>query len=109
MRGYDDTYRITEHKWFTPERIGDRTFDTHNIITYERYKKWEPGDLTLYAIIDSDQVELFNKYYKFVKERWPNIILCGKNGSFDNYDICETIQGVMESFYTIEDKDKLDT
>ena len=108
MRGYDDTYRITEHKWFTPERIGDRTFDTHNIITYERYKKWEPGDLTLYAIIDSDQVELFNKYYKFVKERWPNIILCGKNGSFDNYDICETIQGVMESFYTIEDKDKLD-
>lgn len=108
MKGYDDTYRITEHKWFTPERIGDRVFDTHNIITYERYKKWEPGDLTLYAIIDSDQVELFNKYYKFVKETWPNIILCGKNGSFDNYDICETIEGVMESFLTMPDKSDIE-
>lgn len=96
--------RITEHKWFTPERINNPLYNKSNIVTYEYAKKWEPGDPTLYALIDSDSSELVKKYMDFVNEHYPNILLCGKNGSFDNFTICESISGAMALCSSIKNK-----
>lgn len=99
-----DIFRITEHKWFTPERIDNKEYEESNIVTYEYAKKWEPGDETLYAIIDSDAAEKVKKYMDFVNENYPNVVLCGKNASFDNFTICESIQGAMAICDSIDKK-----
>lgn len=91
----EDLLRITEHKWFTPERRNTGKYNATNIVTYEYPKKWEPGDPTCYALIDDVSVDLVKKYMDFVNNTYPNVLLCGKNASFDNFTICESIEGAM--------------
>ena len=87
--------RIIEHKWFTPERADNKEYAKSNIVTYEYPKKWEPGDETLYAIIDTDSIALWEKYNAFVSENMENVILCGKNASYDNFTMAETIEAAL--------------
>lgn len=91
----EDLLRITEHKWFTPERNGNAQYDNTNIVTYEYPKEWKPGDPTCYALLDTKAVELVDKYMDFVNKTYPKILLCGKNASFDNLTICESISAAM--------------
>lgn len=92
----NNTYRITEHKWFHPEKLNDTKYKSNNIVTYEEWKKWEPGDLTLYAIIDKKMTELVDKYVTFVNDKYPNIILGGKNALFANMTIGETVEEAIK-------------
>lgn len=106
----NDILRIVEHKWFTPERLvgeNSEVAQKANIITYEHAKKWEPGDPTLYALIDTDSAELQSKYANFVNEHYPNLILCGKNASFDNFTMCESVEGAMALCNAIKRKNEI--
>ena len=102
----EDLLRITEHKWFTPERKDNQSYNKTNIITYEYGKKWEPGDPTCYAILNSESVSMVKKYMDFVNKTYPNVLLCGKNASFDNFTICESISGAMALCNGIQNKNE---
>lgn len=102
----EDLLRITEHKWFTPERKEIGKYNNTNIVTYEYAKKWEPGDPTCYAMINDKSIELVKKYMDFVNNTYPNILLCGKNASFDNFTICDSIAGAMALCNSVKPKNE---
>ena len=100
----DELYRIIEHKWFTPENIGNQDFDKTNIVTYEYPKKWEPGDELLYSINDEESMELHKRYCEYIYDKYPNMVLCGKNGAYDNFTISYSIEAALTICKSIEEK-----
>ena len=51
-------YRVTEFKWLTPWRAGNKAFDEHTILSYEISKKWEKGDETFYPVFNERSLNL---------------------------------------------------
>ena len=100
--------RITEHKWFTPERKDNKEYASSNIVTYEYTKKWEPGNETLYSLISDDSIALWEKYNEFVSTNMPNVVLCGKNASYDNLTMAESIEAAMAICDNIISKDEIE-
>ena len=100
--------RITEHKWFTPERKGDPNYEKTNIVTYEYTKRWEPGDENLYSLLSNESIELWEKYNDFAAQNFPNIVLCGKTASYDNFTMGESIEAAMAICENIISKDEIE-
>lgn len=100
--------RIIEHKWFTPERKGDPNYEKTNIVTYEYTKRWEPGDENLYSLLSNESIELWEKYNDFAAQNFPNIVLCGKTASYDNFTMAESIEAAMAICENIISKDEIE-
>lgn len=89
--------RITEHKWFTPEREDDENWSKKNIVSYEQHKEWKVDEDPFYSINDTESTELYKKYVEFINEKWPNIVLGGTKGMYVNMRMDETIKAAMET------------
>jgi UDP-galactopyranose mutase len=89
-------YRLTEHKWLTPWRTGDKDFDSHTFLTYEFSQKWKKGMETCFPVWNSRSLNLYNRYCERLKRDFPNVLLCGRKAEFTNYSICETIRSAMD-------------
>lgn len=88
-------YRMTEHKWLTPWR-NSNDFKEHTFVSYEFYKEWNIGDESYLLLPNSRSINLNNRYKNKMKEKYPNILLCGGRPNYQNLDICQTIENVME-------------
>lgn len=88
-------YRMTEHKWLTPYRDSE-DFNNHTFISYEFYKDWNPGDESYLLIRDQQSINLNKRYKAKLKEKYPNIFCCGGRPNYQNLNICETIEYVMD-------------
>ena len=92
----NELLRITEHKWFTKDRVKtSEEFNKHTIVTYEYAEDWKPGLECLYPILDEKNEEILNKYIKFTEDNFPNFIFGGRQGIYKPISMCETIQLAM--------------
>ena len=97
-------YRMTEHKWLTPWRIGDADFDSHTFVTYELHKEWKPGDEAYYPFPDERSLNLSSRYIKRLKTQYPKVFLCGGKPFYKFRTICETVRDAMNLVDQFEDK-----
>lgn len=89
-------YRMTEHKWLTPWRIGEEDYNTHTYVTYEYFKEWEPGEECFYPYYTEQSIALYSRYIKRLHQQYPNVILCGRKALYNNMHICEVIEYAMK-------------
>jgi UDP-galactopyranose mutase len=82
--------RIIEHKHFT----GEDTAKT--IITKEYPKEWEFGDYPYYPMLDDKNKALYDAYVKYARVKYPNIVFCGKLGSYIYTDMEDTIKNAFD-------------
>ena len=93
----NDLLRITEYKWFTPERESDAEWRNHNIVTYEYFKKYEVDTDPYYSINSIESMELYKKYLEYATNKWPNILMGGTKGLYINMSMDETIKSAMNT------------
>lgn len=89
--------RMTEHKWFTPERKGNDEWAKKNIVSYEYKKDYKVDEDPFYSLNNLDSMDLYKKYVDFINEKWPNIILGGTKGLYVNMSMDETIKSAIET------------
>ena len=81
--------RIIEHKHFNYTRQKD------TIVTFEYPKVFgEP----YYPINTEENNTLYKEYIKLAKDRFPNMIFCGRLGAYKYYDMDDTIKEAFEIF-----------
>ena len=95
-------------KWKEEEYQYQQEYIKNNILTYEYSKRWEPGDETLYSVLSNESIELWEKYNEFVSENIPNLVLCGKNASYDNFTMGESIEAAMSICDSIIPKSEIE-
>ena len=89
--------RMTEHKWFTPERINDEGWAKKNIVSYEHSKEWKVDEDPFYSFNTKDSMDIYGKYLTFLNEKFPNIILGGTKGMYVNMRMDETIRAAIDT------------
>lgn len=85
-------FRITEHKWFDPEKHKD---NIHTIVTYEYPREWKIGDEAFYPFYTNQSLNLYSRYVEKLKEQYPNVILCGRRAEYTMYSMGECIESAM--------------
>lgn len=93
----NDLVRATEHKWFNPERINDKEWINHNIVTYEYKKKWTRNDYPKYALLSNESTDKYKKYEILLSKTYPNILVGGTKGLYINMSMDETIYSAIET------------
>lgn len=78
--------RITEHKHFQPY---NKT--TYTVITYEYPEDFDKTNEPYYPIRDEVNTRLYNNYVELAKKYCPNVIFCGRLGSYQYYDMHQAI------------------
>lgn len=100
----NDLVRITEHKWFTPERMNDTEWISHNIVSYEYKKKWTVDDYPMHAILSEESTKTYKKYEEYAASNWNHIILGGTKGLYLNMSMDETIRAAMNTCINVQQK-----
>ena len=89
----DDMIRITEHKWFTKDRVNTSDdFNSHTYISYEYPENWTPEKECFYPINDGESENILDKYISFTKENFPNFVFGGRQGTYRALSMDETIR-----------------
>lgn len=91
----NELLRITEHKWFTPDRDSSE-WNNHNIVSYEYNKEYKVDEDPFYSLNDNESMELYGKYIEFIEEKWPNIVVGGTKGLYLNMNMSDTIKAAIE-------------
>ena len=100
----NDLLRITEHKWFNPERMNDKEWKLHNIVTYETRKTWTVDDYPMYAIMSQESIERCKKYEKHIYSILSKVVMGGTKGMYVNMSMDETIQAAFDTCAKIKAK-----
>lgn len=90
--------RIIEHKHF------ESVVSQKTIITREYPQKWEIGLEPYYPINDRANTKLYSMYIEEAK-KIPNIVFCGRLGSYKYSDMDETIENALNLVKSLEGKD----
>ena len=77
--------RIIEHKHF------NNTGQKDTIITYEYPMDYDGTNEPYYVINDKKNNTLYQQYKEFAKIKFPNMIFCGRLGSYKYYDMDDAI------------------
>ena len=77
--------RAIEHKWFLSENP-DVT-----LVSYEKASKWHKGKVRYYPIPTEDNLALYKQYKSFAAANNPEIIFCGRIGSYQYNNMDKTI------------------
>lgn len=56
------------------------------------------GDEKFYPVADARNAELYRRYLLLVQERWPNMVVGGRLGSYAYWNMSETIRYALECF-----------
>lgn len=89
--------RIIEHKHFEDKSVAEDT-----VITREYPANWVRGKEAYYPIRDEKNLELYNKYAKLA-EAEPNVIFCGRLGSYQYFDMDDTVGNALSLAKGIDD------
>ena len=84
--------RITEHKHFTPERLGKLS---HTIYTKEYPTEWNRNETPFYPIGDEKNNEIYRKYREIADET-PNVIFGGRLSEYKYYDMHQVIGSALQ-------------
>lgn len=84
--------RTIEHKHF------NNTGQKNTIITLEYPKEYNGTNEPYYTVNDEKNNELYEKYSKLAKERFPNMIFCGRLGAYKYYDMDDAIREALNIF-----------
>lgn len=77
--------RIIEHKHFNNNNQKD------TIITYEYPTDYDGNNEPYYVINNNKNNKLYEDYVKLAKMKFPNMIFCGRLGSYKYYDMDDAI------------------
>lgn len=83
--------RIIEHKHFTPN---NKT--SYTIITYEYPDDFNKTNEPYYPIRDDANTKLYNGYASLAKKYFPNLVFCGRLGSYQYYDMHQVIAQALQ-------------
>ncbi|MBR6102610.1 MAG: UDP-galactopyranose mutase [Ruminococcus sp.] len=78
--------RVIEHKHFCNHN-SDST-----VLTYEFPQNYEIGGEAYYPLNDEESDEMYAKYVEYAKRECPDIIFCGRLGSYRYDDMAECIE-----------------
>ena len=85
--------RITEHKWFTKERVETSDdFNSYTYVTYEYPLDWTPDKECYYPINDQESEAILDKYIKFTTDNFPTFVFGGRQGTYRPLSMAETIR-----------------
>jgi UDP-galactopyranose mutase len=90
-----DMLQAVEHKWFTPERIGDKEYDNNTYVSYIRAKEWKEGDIKFYPVNNKETEYKFLQYAAFIEQNFPDVILGGRAGLYRPMSMSDTIKAAM--------------
>ena len=90
-----DMLQAVEHKWFTPERIGDKEYDNNTYVSYIRAKEWKEGDIKFYPVNNKETEYKFLQYAAFIEQNFPDVILGGRAGLYRPMSMGDTIKAAM--------------
>lgn len=93
---------VVEHKWLNPQRDTDE-FNKSTWVSYVYLDGWKPGKEELYPINTEYSEELYNKYNEYCREKYPNVIFCGRRGLYRLINMDQSIQLAMELCHIIDD------
>ena len=82
--------RTIEHKYF------NYTGQKDTIITQEYPQEYNKYNEPYYPINDDKNNKLYEEYKKIAKEKFPNMIFCGRLGSYKYIDIDDAIRDAMD-------------
>jgi UDP-galactopyranose mutase len=89
--------RIIEHKRFLK-----KTKDNiDNIITYEYPEQWTPLKERYYPVSNKTNIDLYQKYFTLLKDKYPNIIPGGRLGLYEYLNMDKIIEKAFELIYKI--------
>lgn len=88
--------RIIEHKHFLGEKVN------HTVITKEYPAVYSIGNSKpYYPMLDNKNRALYNKYVQYASEKRPDIIFCGRLGSYAYYDMEDTILNALKLYKSL--------
>jgi UDP-galactopyranose mutase len=90
-----DMLQAVEHKWFTPERIGDKEYDNNTYVSYIRAKEWKEGDIKFYPVNNKETEYKFLQYAAFIEQNFPDVTLGGRAGLYRPMSMSDTIKAAM--------------
>ena len=77
--------RAIEHKWF----LGENPDVT--LVSYEKASNWRKGKVRYYPIPTKDNLTLYQQYKAFATTYNPEIVFCGRIGSYQYNNMDKTI------------------
>ena len=77
--------RAIEHKWF----LGENSDTT--LVSYEKASNWRKGKVRYYPIPTKDNLTLYQQYKSFAATHNPEMIFCGRIGSYQYNNMDKTI------------------
>lgn len=84
--------RRIEHKMF----LKSSKDLENNIITYEYPTEWTKGLERYYPIPSPESEELYNKYKEYLKNKYPNIIPCGRLGEYKYLNMDQIVKKALD-------------
>ena len=84
--------RTVEHKHFND------TNKNYTIVTKEYPRPYNGDNEPYYTINDDKNNTLYEKYKELAKERFPNMIFCGRLGAYKYYDMDDAIREALNIF-----------
>lgn len=82
--------RRIEHRHFNPTNVKG------SVITYEYPKLWQPGMEPYYPVGTERNTFIYRQYVIYAQTVCPNIIFCGRLGSYTYADMDKTVLSAME-------------
>ena len=84
--------RIIEHKHFND------TGQKDTVITIEYPKEYNTTNEPYYTVNDEKNNNLYDDYVKLAKEKFPNMIFCGRLGAYKYYDMDDAVREALNIF-----------
>lgn len=94
--------RTINHLFFKPSLVNN--YKGNIILTKEYPQNWKRGKECYYPINNEFNNNLYNKYIKLLKSKYPNIIPGGRLGKYKYFDMDVTILEAMNDFKLIFNK-----
>ncbi len=89
----EDFTRITEFKYFSGQKLPRTTI----VKEYSRAYTGAPGEIPYYAVINPENLALYEKY-KALSETYPGLILIGRLAEYRYYNMDAITARAIEAF-----------
>lgn len=97
--------RCHEFKHLHPERKG--AFDSSKtVVSFEYPKSYEKGDDAYYPVNSEKNNEIYEKYKNEINQN-PNLIVGGRLGAYQYWDMDKTIKNALDTFYSLVERREL--
>jgi UDP-galactopyranose mutase len=92
-----DMLRIIEHKWLNPPRATDE-FNMSTWVSYAYVSECDETKYKMYPINNEESEEKYQQYVEFCKKNFPNVIFCGRQGSYRLLNIAQCVKIALDTF-----------